>query len=112
MKDMIYEFLNNELKRLEAELNNLKKKLSDTQVQKQETKKFIQILNETMDRKYAGFTPYEVTKDEEVKIKELKLKVDTINEDINILERQILELEDRVLEYKTMMEFAYKLENK
>ncbi len=109
---MVYEFLDKELKRLETELNNIKKKLSDTQVQKQETKKFIQILNETMDRKYAGFTPYEVTKDEEVKIKELRIKTEIITEDINELERQILELEDRVLEYKTMMEFAYKLENK
>ena len=108
---MIYEFLEKETKILKDELQELILRCEELEVKKQENKKFIQILNESLDRKYAGFTPYEVTKDEDIKIQELRQQVKNIEEELFILKNRLPKLENKVHEYEKMAEYAFKLEN-
>ena len=109
---MIYDFLDKETKRLEEELNEDKKALSELQIKKQENKKFVQVLKDTIEHKCAGFTPYEVTKEEERKIEELKKENAIIEEQIMELENSIFEQESMLSEYKKIAEMAKDLEDK
>jgi len=107
---MIYQFLLREKKSLEEQLNNCRIKLSDLEIRKKETKRFIQILNENTDRKYAGFTPYDVTKEEDTKIIELKKVLRLLDSDIKILQDSVKELESKIEEYEIMSREAFRLE--
>ncbi len=109
---MIYNFLDKETKRLEEELNEHKKNLSNLQMKKEENKRFIHLLTETINKKCAGFTPYEITREEELKIAKLKQENVFIDEQINELEEGIIEQEAMLLEYKKVLDMARDLEKK
>lgn len=109
---MIYNFLDKETKRLEEELNEDKKTLVELQIKRQENKKFVQVLKETIEHKCASFTPYEVTKEEERKIEELKKENVMLDEQITELENSIFEQESMLSEYKKIVGMAKDLEEK
>lgn len=108
---MLYEFLKKETDALSFELNEKKKALAKLETDRQEAKIFIRMLNESTDRKYAGFTPYEVTKDEDNKIEEVKQNLKRIDNEIEILKNEIPKLENRVEEYEKMTRYSGLLEN-
>ena len=109
---MIYNFLDKETKRLEEELNEDKKTLVELQIKRQENRKFVQVLKETIEHKCAGFTPYEITKEEERKIEELKKENVMLDEQITELENSIFEQESMLSEYKKIVGMAKDLEEK
>lgn len=108
---MIYEFLKKETEALLQELNINKNNLLELEIKRQEAKRFIRILDETTDRKYAGFTPYEVNKEEDMKIDELKQELKLLEEHIKPLEIKLSELEKKAAEYEKMTKYAKLLEN-
>lgn len=109
---MIHDFLDKETKRMEEELNELKKKLSELEIKKQEDKTFIHRLKESIDRKYAGFTPYAITKEEDLKIQELKVEIAALDDEIKELQIEIISQEEMISEYKKILEVAKTLEEK
>lgn len=108
---MLYDFLRNEKNGYEELLTNHIKQLETLETSRIETKKFIKILNQSTDRKYAGFTPFEVTKEEDAKLIELKKTLASIEDEIQQLQITIAELDGKVKEYDEIMKEALRLEN-
>lgn len=107
---MIYEFLFRETSQLEEQLNKEKATLLQLEVDREENKKFSVKIEESVDRKYAGFTPYDINQKEDVKLAEIKQTIKCLEEDIQKQRNLIADLEKRVVEYKIMTQKAKVLE--
>lgn len=86
--------------------------LDDLLIEKNETKRFIKILDETSDKSLSVFSPYNNSAENFSKIKELKSKLHVIDEDIKKYNIMIIEEKNLIEKYKKCIIEAIELEKK
>ncbi len=109
---MVSEFLK---KRLDVHINLLNDYefiLSDLKIERNENLKFIKILNGATDKPLSSFSPFNVSKDDDKKIKELRINLHTIDKNIEKYNILIEDEQSLIDEIKVNIEKAIVLENK
>lgn len=84
-------FLSGYLHSLKDELKTLNDTLSECQLRHRETIKLIAAIEQSTDKQYASFTPFDVNHDNELKVKDLKEQVHLLSsriDDLTILIRK------------------------
>ena len=90
------------LKKYQIELLNQREKvqvaISDLQNKKKEDEKFLQLLKQDNDSVFTEFSPREVNYKNQIQIQDLELTLSSLQKEMDGLERQRQQLDDRIQE--------------
>lgn len=109
---MISDFLKRQKNTLQDKQTAMKNELSSLKTEKEETQKFIAILDEGRDKLLHTVSPYPSDDEDEKKIRELKRKIHILDDEIQSLSDELQSLTKLLSEYDEYIDDAFDLEIK